>query len=260
MTPALLTRMCSGPSHASTNASTDARSARSSGATRRACCRWSRRCPAAVRPPASSSRTASVTSAPAPASARAVSIADAGRAAGDDRALAGEVDSRDDVGRGRRGVEGRADSRHDLHANRSGFRLPTGTRSGYCLPAVVTATMRHGFLAHDDRAAGRARASSCSASASGSPSATSGACATYPKLVLVALGCQVVLLPALCFLLVVAVRPAARAGGRHDAARGVARRHDGQPVQPPVRRARGGERDADRGQLGARRRSRCRSS
>jgi hypothetical protein len=35
--------------------------------------------------------------------------------------------------------------------------LPTVTRSGYCLPAVATATMRHGFMAHDDRVAGRAR-------------------------------------------------------------------------------------------------------
>lgn len=72
--PALLTRMCSGPSHAALNAATDAWSARSSGATKScllpvvAMTSWT------VRSPAARSRTASVTSAPAPASARTVSM------------------------------------------------------------------------------------------------------------------------------------------------------------------------------------------
>ncbi len=77
--PALLMRMCSGPSQADANAATEAWSARSSRATRTCLLPvvpvpvvlviWE-----AVRSPASRLRTASVTSAPAPASARAVSM------------------------------------------------------------------------------------------------------------------------------------------------------------------------------------------
>ena len=71
--PALLTSMCSGPAHAAANAATEAlvgevqRRDRDGGVPVR------RAMSAAVRSPASVSRTARVTSAPAPASARAVS-------------------------------------------------------------------------------------------------------------------------------------------------------------------------------------------
>jgi hypothetical protein len=71
--PALPTRMCRGPSQAAANARTEAGSDSSSGAT------WMSLLPvvpvmsSAVRSPASVSRTARVTSAPALASARAVS-------------------------------------------------------------------------------------------------------------------------------------------------------------------------------------------
>ncbi len=73
ITPALLTRMCSGPSHAAVKAATEDWSARSSMAT------WICLLPvlatssSAVACPASGLRTARVTSAPAPARARAVS-------------------------------------------------------------------------------------------------------------------------------------------------------------------------------------------
>lgn len=75
ITPALFTRMCSGPCQAATNAAMVDRSARSSRPTVN--CpdpegsSFSRR--SATRAPASVSRTARVTSAPAAASARAVS-------------------------------------------------------------------------------------------------------------------------------------------------------------------------------------------
>ncbi|GAB3897343.1 hypothetical protein GCM10027612_53400 [Microbispora bryophytorum subsp. camponoti] len=65
--------MCSGPSHAAANAATEARSARSSGATRTGAPAVVAAMASAVRFPASRSRTAIVTSAPAAASARAVS-------------------------------------------------------------------------------------------------------------------------------------------------------------------------------------------
>ena len=68
ITPALLIRMCSGPSQAAANARTDAWSERSRRPTR-----TSPSMSLATRSPAPVSRTASVTSAPAPASARAVS-------------------------------------------------------------------------------------------------------------------------------------------------------------------------------------------
>ncbi len=72
--PALLTRMCSGPSQEATNDATDAWSARSSGATRTCLLPVVAVMSSAVRSPASRLRTASVTSAPAPARARAVSM------------------------------------------------------------------------------------------------------------------------------------------------------------------------------------------
>ena len=72
--PALLTRMCSGPSQAAANAATEAWSARSSRAASTCLLPVVAVISAAVRSPASTLRTASVTSAPAPASARAVSM------------------------------------------------------------------------------------------------------------------------------------------------------------------------------------------
>ena len=66
--------MCSGPSHPATNDATDAWSARSSGATRTCWLPVVAVISAAVRSPAARLRTARVTSAPAPASARAVSM------------------------------------------------------------------------------------------------------------------------------------------------------------------------------------------
>ena len=74
--PALLMSMCSGPSQAAANAATEAWSARSRRATS-TCLLPVVPVPvisAAARSPASTLRTASVTSAPAPASARAVSM------------------------------------------------------------------------------------------------------------------------------------------------------------------------------------------
>ncbi len=73
MTPALLTRMCSGPSHAAAKAATEARSARSSGATRTGAPPVVAAMSSAVRDLDAGKRTAIVTSAPAAASARAVS-------------------------------------------------------------------------------------------------------------------------------------------------------------------------------------------
>src|SRR4051812_8226831 len=73
MTPALSTRMCTGPLQARTNADTDDWSDRSSGATAISCPVVSATS-AAVFSPAIWLRTAMVTSAPAPASARAVSM------------------------------------------------------------------------------------------------------------------------------------------------------------------------------------------
>ena len=73
MTPALLTRMCSGPCQAAANAVTEARSARSNAATRTPPLPVVEEISAATRSPAAVSRTARVTSAPAPARARAVS-------------------------------------------------------------------------------------------------------------------------------------------------------------------------------------------
>jgi len=70
----LLTRMCSGPLQCATKAATEARSARSSHPTRTEGFPVEEVMSAAVRSPASVLRTASVTSAPAPASVRAVSI------------------------------------------------------------------------------------------------------------------------------------------------------------------------------------------
>ena len=59
----------------------------------------------------------------------------------------------------------------------------------------------------------------------------------HPKAVLVALGCQLlILLAAICFGLVLLFDLPPLLGDRHDAARGEPRRHDGQPVQPPVPR------------------------
>jgi hypothetical protein len=72
----------------------------------------------AVRSPASVSRTASVTSAPAPASARAVSIPMPERTAGNDRALAREVDAVDHLGRGR----GKAEAGLDESGGNSVYR------------------------------------------------------------------------------------------------------------------------------------------
>ena len=71
--PALLTRMCSGPCHEATKASIESRADRSRGATRTAARCRGRPMSAAVFSPARMSRTARVTSAPALASARAVS-------------------------------------------------------------------------------------------------------------------------------------------------------------------------------------------
>ena len=74
ITPALLTRMSSGPSQPAASTATDTWSARSSGATYTSLLPVAAMMSSAVRFPASVLRTASVTSAPAPASALAVSI------------------------------------------------------------------------------------------------------------------------------------------------------------------------------------------
>ena len=74
MTPALLIRMCSGTVQPAAKAATDRWSARSSGRTWIAVLPVVAAMSAAVRSPAPTSRTARVTSAPAAASARAVSI------------------------------------------------------------------------------------------------------------------------------------------------------------------------------------------
>ena len=74
MIPALLMSMSSGPSQAAANAATEAWSARSSRATRTCLLPVVPVMSSAVRSPASTLRTARVTSAPAPASARAVSM------------------------------------------------------------------------------------------------------------------------------------------------------------------------------------------
>jgi hypothetical protein len=73
MIPALFTRMCSGPVQPETNSPTEARSARSSRATRTRGLPPAALIADAAFSPASVSRTARVTSAPAPASTRAVS-------------------------------------------------------------------------------------------------------------------------------------------------------------------------------------------
>ena len=76
--------------------------------------------------------------------------------------------------------------------------------------------------------------------------------AKHPKAVAVALACQLVLLPLVCFGLVVLADLPALLGDRDDAARVVAGRDDGQPVQPPVPRRRRVEHHPDGGQLGDR--------
>ena len=63
-------------------------------------------------------------------------------------------------------------------------------------------------------------ASSCSGSGSGSRRPTSARVGKHPKAVLVALGCQLVLLPAICFGLVVLFDLPPLLGHRHDAAGG----------------------------------------
>jgi len=74
ITPALLTRMSSGPSQPAVKLATDAWSARSNGATRTCLLFVVATMSSAVRSPAATLRTARVTSAPALASARAVSM------------------------------------------------------------------------------------------------------------------------------------------------------------------------------------------
>jgi hypothetical protein len=105
--------MCSGPSHAAVNAATEA----PVGEVEVPDCLFPvvATMSSAVRSPASRSRTARVTSAPAPARARAVSTPMPDAPAGDDNAAAGEVDFRQDLGG--RGVEPEAcrdACRHDL--------------------------------------------------------------------------------------------------------------------------------------------------
>lgn len=73
ITPALLMRTCKGPRQPVTNAATEAWSARSSGATRTSLLPVAATMSCAARSPAAGSRTARVTSAPTPASTRAVS-------------------------------------------------------------------------------------------------------------------------------------------------------------------------------------------
>jgi transcriptional regulator with XRE-family HTH domain len=83
---------------------------------------------AAVRSPASVSRTASVTSAPALASARAVSTPDTRGAAGHDRGLAGEIDSLDHLGvKSERGLNERVGGRV-CHAPSLGHGIPLDKR------------------------------------------------------------------------------------------------------------------------------------
>ncbi len=74
MIPALLTRMCSGRSQAAVNARTECWSDRSRALTDTAALSVSLMMPAAISSAACGRRTASVTSAPAEASARAVSM------------------------------------------------------------------------------------------------------------------------------------------------------------------------------------------
>ena len=74
-----------------------------------------------------------------------------------------------------------------------------------------------------------------------------------PKAVVIALVLQLLVLPGDLLRPGAGLRPAAAAGGRPAAAGGLAGRHDGQPVQPPVPRGRGAEHHADRGELADRR-------
>ena len=74
-----------------------------------------------------------------------------------------------------------------------------------------------------------------------------------PKAVVIALALQLLVLPGDLLRAGAGLRPAAAAGGRPAAARGLARRHDGEPVQPPVPRGRGPQHHADRGELADRR-------
>ena len=110
ITPALLTRMCSGPSQSAANAATEARSARSRWPT------WTLLLPvvammsSATRSPSARLRTARVTSAPARGQRAGGLDADAGGAAGDDGPAAGQVDAVDHLGGGRGGGERRDDA------------------------------------------------------------------------------------------------------------------------------------------------------
>ena len=76
--------------------------------------------------------------------------------------------------------------------------------------------------------------------------------AKQPKAVIIALVCQLIVLPAICFGLVLRVPAAARARRRHDDARRLARRHHREPLQPPVPRRHRTEHLADGRQLGDR--------
>src|SRR5271155_4167787 len=123
MTPALLTRMFSGPSHAATNDATDAGSARSTCATRMWVFPVVASISEATRFPASVSRTARVTSAPVVASARGLG-ADTGCPTGHDDPAAGQIDPGDNLGGGGFPFEGRGDRLGHSHA---GSRVFGGT-------------------------------------------------------------------------------------------------------------------------------------
>ena len=109
MAAALFTRMWSGPSHAAMKARTLPESVSSSGSTATSGLPVVATMSAATRPPASVFRTASVTRAPAAASARAALDADARRRAGDDHAPAGQVDALDHLEGRRVVIEGGGD-------------------------------------------------------------------------------------------------------------------------------------------------------
>ena len=110
----------------------------------------------------------------------------------------------------------------------------------------------HGFRADHGRSAARPRHHHVRPRAVADASTTSGGWAGTPRSWSSRWAASSLLLPLVCFGLVMALRPAAAAGRRADAAGRVAGRDERQPVQPPVPRRRRAQRHADRGQLGDR--------
>ena len=136
ITPALLTRMSSGPVQARTKAATLDRSLRSSGADATCSLPVLSRISAATRSPHEVSRTASVTDAPAAASARAVSTPIPDEAPVTTAVLPVRSTPCDDVSRGRFETERCGDAISHALDHRS--RSPRGVRAN---PAPVSAAI-----------------------------------------------------------------------------------------------------------------------